>query len=102
MDYNYDDSPENLVEITLTFDCFCYVPCKGSDGTLAFKEAYPNGEKFSEIEGVKVPKEATVSQAALQEYLQVLNENNMQDSLYLADANIFDENEGDHGEFRFD
>ena len=99
IDYNY--SPENMVEIDLTFDCYCEVPCKGSDGELSFREAYPNGDKYSMIEGVKVPKEATASRKALQEYLETRNTNNMRDSLYLSDANIFDESVGEYGAFRF-
>ena len=98
-DYNY--SPDNMVEIDLAFDCFCYVPCKGSDGELDFKEAHPLGDKFSIVEGVKVPKEATASREALQEFLETMNRNNMRDSLYLDNANIFDESVGEHGAFRF-
>jgi len=98
---NYNYSPENLVEITLTFDCYCSIPCKGSDGTLSFQEVYPNGDKYNAVEGVKVPKEATTSKEALQEYLSQAQTESFKDSVYLSDANIFDASIGQDGEFRF-
>ena len=98
---NYNYSPENLVEINLTFDCYCSVPCKGSDGTLSFEEVYPTGDRYHAVEGVKVPKEATASKEALQEYLSQTQAGSFMDSVYLSDANIFDENIGKHGGFRF-
>ena len=99
MDYNY--SPDNLVEITLTFDCYCEVPYKNSDGEISWKEVYPLGDKFHSLEGVKVPKEATASKEAVNDYLLHLMENHMEDLVYLSDGNIFDENEGEYGKFRF-
>ena len=99
-DYNY--SPENLVEVNLTFDCYCNVPYKNSEGEISWKEAYPFGDKFHVFEGVKVPKEATVSKAAIDDYLLHLMENNMNDLVYLSDGNIFDKNVGGDGAFRFD
>ena len=98
---NYNHSPENLVAITLTFDCSCSVPCKGSDGTLSFEEAYPTGDMYHAVEGVKVPKEATTSKEALQEYLSHQQEYSFSNSVDLSDANIFDENIGKYGDFRF-
>ena len=73
MDYNY--SPDNLVEITLTFDCYCDAPCKGSFGTR-WKDS-PFNDEFHTIEGVKVPKEATTSKEALQQYLYHEMENHI-------------------------
>ena len=99
MDYNY--SPENLVEIELTFDCLCEVPCKDSDGLFAWKEVAPYGDEFHSIKGVKVPKEATASKEALQKYLYHEMENHISSFLSLSDANIFDEDEGEYGKSRF-
>ena len=98
---NYNHSPENLVEINLTCDCCCFVPCKGSDGTLSFEEVYPTGDIYHAVEGVKVPTEATTSKEALQEYLSHQQEYSFSSSVDLSNANIFDENIGKYGDFRF-
>ena len=84
----YDHTLENLVEVTLTFDCYCYAPYREYDGTIGWKEAYPNGEKLWEMK-VKLPQEAIVSQDALEEYLADRQNSCMGQASYFGNPTIY-------------
>ena len=100
---DYNESPDNLVEVHLNLDCYCLIPTIGEDGTIGFRTVYPAGDSFLELTKVMVPKEAVVSQKALQKYLQFKQEDECADFVHLNNPNIWDADDQheDGGAFRF-
>ena len=70
----YNEVPENLVEIHLCLECFCYIPKVGPDGCIQFVKAYPAWDSFIDLPKVKVPSEVVGSQDKLTEYLRSMQE----------------------------
>ena len=100
---DYNESPENLVEVNLTLDCSCSVPTVGENGTIEFRTAYPTGDSFLTLNNVKVPKAAVVSQKTLSGYLCYKQQEWCEEFVRLQDPNIWDkdDNHEDGGSFRF-
>ena len=85
----YNESPENLVEINLWIDCFCYIPQVGQDGIIRFIRAYPAGDSSINLSKVKVPSEVVGCQEKLTDYLRYLQQD--YDFVDLDEINIWDE-----------
>lgn len=87
---DFNESPENLVEIELSFEDFSYpYPVRNSDSLLTFGEAFIDAPTLK----VNVPKEVAQDKALLNKYYQ--------EKLYDADChggttvNIWEENKED-------
>ena len=100
---DYNESQDNLVEVDIVLDCSCHIPQVGEDGTIEFQTAYPAGDMFLELNKVKVPKEAVVSQKALTRYILHKQQEWGEDFVCLRKPNIWDKGQNkDEGKFRFD
>ena len=101
--FDYNESPENLVEVDIVLDCSCSIPRVGEDGTIEFVTAYPAGDSFLELTKVKVPKEAAVSMKTLSGYLCYKQQEWSEEFVRLTNPNIWDNDEQneDGGAFRF-
>ena len=100
---DYNESQDNLVEVDIILDCSCCIPKVGEDGTIEFGTAYPAGDSFLELNKVKVPKEAVVSQKALSKYFTYKQEEWAEEFVRLTNPNIWDKDDNDQngGSFRF-
>ena len=98
----YNEAPENLVEIHLCLDCFCYIPEVGQDGSIRFVKAYPAGDSSIDLPKVKVPSEVVGSQEKLSEYLLSKQEGGYE-FVSLDGVNIWEADPEDvrGGKFRF-
>ena len=85
----YNEAPENLVEIHLCLECFCYIPKVGPDGCIRFVKAYPAGDRFIDLPKVKVPSEVVGSQDKLTEYLRSKQESGYE-FVSLDEVNIWE------------
>jgi hypothetical protein len=98
----YNEAPENLVEIHLFLDCFCYIPEVGPDGMIRFTKAYPARDSSMDFPKVKVPSEVVGSKYELTEYLRSKQEGGYE-FVSLEDVNIWEDNIENPrgGKFRF-
>ena len=98
----YNEAPENLVEIHLSLDCFCYIPEVGQDGSIRFVKAYPAGDSSIDLAKVKVPSEVVGSQDKLTDYLLSKQEGG-NEFVSFDEVNIWDADLDDlrGGKFRF-
>lgn len=97
----YNESPDNLVEVNINLDCFCYIPQVGKDGTIAFAKVLPSGDISMDLVKLKVPSEALVSQEALSDYFSQKQEG--YEFVSFDDINVWDADSSNArgGKFRF-
>ena len=100
---DYNESPDNLVEVDIILDCYCYIPEVGQDGSIRFVKAYPAGDSSLELTKVKVPKAAVVSQETLYGFLCYKQQEFFSEFVSLSHPNIWDKDDSNPngGSFRF-
>ena len=97
-----DHSQDGFVQVHLHLDCDCYVPTVDADGMLAFRTAFPTGDRFVDFK-VWVPEEVTKTKTALIDYVRQCQESSAAEFVSLDNADIWVE-EPDHedgGHFAF-
>ena len=97
-----DHSQDGFVQVHLHLDCECYVPTVGSDGMLAFRTAFPTGDRFVDFK-VWVPEEVTKTKTALIDYVRQRQESNAAEFVSLDNADIWipDSDDATDGRFAF-